>query len=383
MKKIAKTVIQVYGGSPKKRGSLEEFFMLLSRRLRERGWRSMICYEHLPTGELLRAFMDSGAEFYAIRTARSRLDFPLVREFQKLFRQERPAVVNVHFGATGINALIAAWLAGIKKRVWTKRSLDAVSYQGDLPGYKRLLHTINFEALWATDIMAISQAVQNELADHFIRDKVRRICCGVDRQRYASGRDDPKKRQELRIPAGRPVVACISQARPEKGVEFLVRAIARLKDEPYCPYVLIVGGGPLTGELVKLAEELGVSAHLNFCGVRNDVEDLLAMTSFTVLPSLEEALGNAQLESLAAGKPVIASRVGGIPEFIRNGLNGILVEPGDAAGLAAAIASLCIDSEQIRRLSSSACGSIARYDVSRGIELTIANYFGEWQSIEN
>jgi glycosyltransferase involved in cell wall biosynthesis len=374
MQKITKTVIHVYGGSPKKRGSLEEYFLLLTHRLRERGWRSLICYERLPTGELLQAFTDWWAALRAVRTTESRLDFSLIREFLGLFRREHPAVVNAHFGPTGINALIAARLAGIRKRVWTKHSLDAVSYRGDLPGYKRLLHTINYEAIWATDIVAVSRAVQNELATHFITAKVRQIYLGIDRRRFAGGRDDPGKRQDLGVPADRQVVACISQARREKGVEFLVRALARLKDEPYCPYVLIVGGGPLTGELAKLAEELKVSSFLKFCGVRNDVEDLLAMASFSVLPSLEEAAGLVIIESFAAGKPVIASRVGGIPELINDGVNGVLVQPGDAAGLAAAIAGLCTDLERLRRLSGGAQASAAQYDVTRGVEETMAIY---------
>ncbi|MGA9755486.1 MAG: glycosyltransferase family 4 protein, partial [Desulfobaccales bacterium] len=301
-------------------------------------------------------------------------------DFLGLFRRERPAVVNVHFGAPGINALIAARLAGIKKRVWTKHSLDAVSYRGDLPGYKRLLHTINYEALWATDIVAVSRAVQNELANHFITAKVQQVYLGIDRRRFASGRDDPGKRRDLGVPTGRPVVACISQARPEKGVEFLVRALAKLKDEPYCPYVLIVGGGPLTGELEKLAEALGVLSLLNFCGVRNDVEDLLAMANFTVLPSLEEAAGLALLESLAAGRPVIASRVGGVPEFIHDGVNGVLVEPGDAAGLAVAMAGLCTNPKRLSHLSGRATTSAAQYDITRGVEKTMALYLGESNS---
>jgi len=377
MQEIAKTVIQVYGGSPKKRGSLEEYFLWLTRSLRDRGWRSLICYERLPKENLLQAFKDSGAELYTLRTAKSRLDFPLIREFLTFFRRERPAVVNVHFGPTGINALLAAWLIGIKKRVWTKHSLDSVSYRGNLPGYKRLLHTINFEALWATDIVAVSQAVQNELAHHFISSKVRQFYLGIDRRRFAAGRGDAGKRRELGVPADRPVAASISQARREKGVEFLVRAIARLKDEPYCPFVLIVGGGPLMDKLMKLTEELGVSSVINFCGVRNDVEDILAMASFTVLPSLEEAAPLALMESLAAGRPVIASRVGGIPEFIRDGVNGILVEPGNATELAAAIARLCTSPEQLSQLSVGATASAARYDVNRGVEETMALYFGK------
>ncbi len=101
--------------------------------------------------------------------------------------------------------------------------------------------------------------------------------------------------------------------------------------------------------------------------MRNDVEDTLAMVNFTVLPSLEEAAGLALLESFAADRPVIASRVGGIPEFIRDGTNGILVEPGDVAGLAAAMARLCTNAGWLTLLSAGAtpkCGTL-RYKPGR------------------
>lgn len=372
-----KTVIHIYGGSPKKRGSLEEYFLLLTRTLRDRGWRSLFCFDRFPDEELLQAYIDCGAELNTLRTTKSRFDFSLIRAFYKLFRNKKPAVVNVHFGHTGINGLIAARLAGVKKCIWTKHSLDAISYKKKLPLHKRWLHTINYESLWATDIVAVSQAVKRELADHSITAKVQHFYLGIDLRRFSNGKDSPQKRETLSIPVDRPIVACISQARREKGIEILVRAVAQLKNMPYCPYVLIVGGGPLTNDLKILAAGLGVSSLLNFCGVRNDVDDILAMAGFTVLPSLEDAAPLALIESLAAGKPVIASRVGGIPEFIQDDVNGILVEPGDAAGLAAAITCLCTDAARLLRLRLGATASVERFDVRRGVEETIALYCGE------
>jgi glycosyltransferase involved in cell wall biosynthesis len=309
-----------------------------------------------------------------MRTTLSRFDMALILAFRREFSLENPAVVNVHFGSTGINGLIAGALSGIRKRIWTKHSLDAISYRPNLPWHKQWLHTINYEALWATDIISVSQAVKKELATHHISSKVKQFYLGVDLGRFASGKGDAV-REELNIPAGRKIAACVSQARPEKGIEFLVRAVALLKDNQDCPYMLILGGGPLTGELQHLAEHLGVSSLINFCGVRNDVESILAISSFTVLPSLEDAAPLAIMESLAAGKPVVASCVGGIPEFIHSGVNGILVAPGDAAGLAVGIMEMCED-ERLARMGKGAKESAEMLDVRSGVAETMKIYMG-------
>lgn len=375
MRKSKKIVVHVYGGSPKKRGSLEEYFLLLTSELKKQEWRSLFYFNNFPSSDLLQAYLDAGADLRPIRTATSRFDVGLVRLFHREFRRENPAVVNVHFGATGINGLIAAALSGVGKRIWTKHSLDSISYRPHLPWHKQWLHTINYEALWATNIIAVSQAVRNELATHHISGMVQQFYLGVDQDRFVPGKCD-SLRAELGIPTGRKVIACVSQARPEKGIEFLVRAIALLKDSPDCPYVLILGGGPLTGELQKLAENLGASSLINFCGVRNDVEKILTISGFTVLPSLEDAAPLAIMESLSAGKPVIATCVGGIPEFIQNGVNGILVTPGDAGSLALALAELCADEIRLAKMSRGALESAKMLDVRRGVAETMKMYLG-------
>jgi glycosyltransferase involved in cell wall biosynthesis len=340
------------------------------------GWRSVCCFDRLPEGRLLQAYQDCGMVLRKLRSTRTRLDVSSIREFRSLFLAERPRVINVHFGATGINALIAARLCGVGRRVWTKHSLDAISYRAALPWPKRWIHTINYEAMWTTDIIAVSGAVRRELEDHSIRRRVRQFYLGVDLQRFAQGGRVEEKRRLLGIPSGRSVVSCIGQARPEKGVEFLIRAVALLPESPPRPCVLIVGGGPLTEDLSRLAADLGVTEVLRFCGVRNDVEDILALSDFTVLPSLEEAVSLTLMESLAAGRPVVASRVGGIPELLEDGVNGLLVPPGDAAALARAMSALCRDHELLRRLARGAVVSAGRLDVRQGVRETIALYMG-------
>lgn len=372
---VAGTVVHVYGGKPKKLGSLEEYFLLLTRRLREAGYRSVFCFGSLPEPHLIELYEEAGAEIRVAKLTSSRCDMAVIKSYVQVFNVERPSVVNVHFGHTGINALIAARLCGIRKRVWTKHSLDALSYRDHIPFYKHWFHTINWEAIWATDIIAVSQAVRREFLDHSITRKVHQLRLGVVLERFANGKPDPKKREVLGIPDNRIVVACVSQARPEKGLQYLVEALGLLKKKSCMPYVLIVGGGPLTEELEKLARKLGVAGDINFCAVRSDVEDILALSDFSVLPSLEDAAPLALMESMAAGKPVVGSRVGGIPELLVDGHNGLLVNPGNAQDLADAMNRICSGTIGLEQLAQGARTSANLFDVECGVENTIKVYF--------
>ena len=136
----------------------------------------------------------------------------------------------------------------------------------------------------------------------------------------------------------------------EKGHRFLLRAFAALREK--CPRnrLLLAGSGNQMGQLQKLARELGVRDKINFLGERRDIPRVLAALDIFVLPSLTEALPISLLEAMAAGRPTIASRVGGIPEIVREGVNGLLVPPADPPGLADAIEALIGDRGRARRI---------------------------------
>jgi colanic acid/amylovoran biosynthesis glycosyltransferase len=138
-----------------------------------------------------------------------------------------------------------------------------------------------------------------------------------------------------------------------KGVETLLRAIP-LIGRPV--ELTLVGDGPLRPELERLAEGLPV----RFAGevAFGEVGRFLASSQVLVLPSLSENLPNVVLEALAAGLPVVASRVGAVPELIQDGVNGYIVEPGDAHGIAARLRQLCDSDEHCRALGRGAMESV-------------------------
>jgi glycosyltransferase involved in cell wall biosynthesis len=174
---------------------------------------------------------------------------------------------------------------------------------------------------------------------------------GVDAGRFAV--TDVATRNELRLQDRGPIVGTVCRlVEPKKGVSVLLRAMAALQkdgNDPHCQ-LLIVGDGPARASLEALSRQLGLSERTVFAGTRRDIPRILPLLDLFVLPSLYEGFGIAILEAMAAGKPVVATAVGGIPEFVVPGDTGLLVEPGKAAALAEAIGSLMRDPAKARRM---------------------------------
>ncbi len=141
------------------------------------------------------------------------------------------------------------------------------------------------------------------------------------------------------IPSGTPLVACVARLEPVKGVEYLVRAAVDMPDVT----VAIAGAGPLGQSLRDVARELGVADRVTLLGRVSSVEPLLAAADVVVLPSLSEGMPTVALEAMALGRPLVATRVGGTPEVVEDGVTGLLVEPADPAAIAAAVQRLVDD----------------------------------------
>ena len=150
---------------------------------------------------------------------------------------------------------------------------------------------------------------------------------GVDAGQFAVG--DAASKKELCLRDGRPIVGTVCRlAEPKKGLRVLLQAMAALNmggNDPRCQ-LLIVGEGPARESLEALSRQLGLSDCMVFAGARRDIPRILPLLDLFVLPSLYEGFGIAILEAMAAGKPVVATAVGGIPEFVVPGETGLLVE---------------------------------------------------------
>jgi glycosyltransferase involved in cell wall biosynthesis len=199
---------------------------------------------------------------------------------------------------------------------------------------------------------------------------------GVELSRF----NDPPKPQQVRrdlgVPENAPIVMVVSRLTPKKGLEQFLEAAEVLSPRFADVRFVIVGyANPLEkayeAALKRLADERGLTARVVFTGLRQDVPALLSVATVAVMPSLNEALSNVLLESMAAGAPIVATRVGGTPEAIEDGASGLLVEPGDPAALAAAIGRLLNDPRLAARLGRAARQAIEdRYSVDRMVRAT-------------
>lgn len=158
-------------------------------------------------------------------------------------------------------------------------------------------------------------------------------------------------RKSLGIPDDARVIGVVSRLRREKGIDVLLRSLSLLSS-PSRVHCFIAGTGPEEDELRRLASGAGVPVH--FAGYQDEVHEWLAAADVVVIPSRSESFGRVTLEAMAAGKPLVASRAGGLQEAIVDGETGVLIEPGSESALARALDSLLDDDERRHRLGAAA-----------------------------
>jgi glycosyltransferase involved in cell wall biosynthesis len=199
---------------------------------------------------------------------------------------------------------------------------------------------------------AILDALERE--DGADRARLRVIGNGVDCERFApldrTRRD--AVRDELGVPRDALLFCCVASFTPVKRHADLLDAFARLRFQEPRAHLLLVGDGPLRADVEARGRAPGVRGAVTLAGNRGDVERLLGASDAFVLASSTEGLSNALLEAMAAGLPVVATRVGGNPGLVRHGDSGLLVPPFDAAALAEAMAALSADAALRARLGA-------------------------------
>lgn len=230
---------------------------------------------------------------------------------------------------------------------------------------------------FADCVLVNADAVRDWLvAEGYDPGKIVVIRNGVDLARFDGPPEGARIRHELGLGTRTRLVAVVSRLTRLKGLEQFLEAAAILSPRfPDARFLIVGETSPHDGwyltELQNMAGRLGLSERVIFTGLRGDVPALLSSVDVAVMPSLNEALSNVLLESMAAGAPVVATRVGGTPEALVDGETGLLVPPADAAALAASIATLLDNRELATRLGHAARQRIAeRFSVDRMVHST-------------
>ena len=316
--------------------------------------------ESVAVEQNLRKLGERGVHIATVPTLLRRVDpygdllafFALFR----IFRRERPAIVHTHTSKAGILGRWAARLTGCALIVHTPHGHIFWGYFG-----RFLTSAFLFLERWTAPITSrIIVLTEQEKKDHLALDiaperKFATIHSGValdDFSKPVPGGSD--LRRELGIQEDAFVIGSVGRLTAVKGHRFLIEAAGLVVAVYPETKFIVLGHGELKGALEEQAARLGLAEHILFLGWRPDVARVLSIFDLFVLPSLNEGMGKVLIESMASGKPIIASRIGGIVDLIEEGKNGVLVPPADSGALAQAILKLREDGALRRALAE--CG---------------------------
>jgi len=293
--------------------------------------------------------------------ARSLRDVKTFRRVRTFLRDHSIDLVHAHLTFSAIWSALLSRQTGIPS-VATLHVAPTATRQHKNTFRHRLATDVRDSLLrkslnrWSSGVITVSEALrQTYIAKGDLDpEKVRVVHNGIELDRFRRDREATRARvhQEFGIPGDVPVLVTVSVLRPAKGIEVLLDAARQVPNACF----LILGDGVMRQQWSELAASYGIADRIRWAGFRTDVDALLAGCDAMVHPSLDDAFPTVLLEAMAAGLPVIASDVGGIPEIVVPGVTGTLVPPGDAPALAAAIGALLADRSKMARMGEAATG---------------------------
>jgi len=297
-------------------------------------------------------------------------DIRALLHLYRLMRRERPAIVHLHLlKARGLGG-VAAKLSGVPLVIETMHGHLLRGYYG--PAKTRLILAIERAiGRWIADVViAISERQRQELLNWGIAppEKIRVVPIGLELEHFVEGpKDSGSLRQELGIDEHTFLLGAVGRLIPIKGHGILLQAVKLLT--PVMGerlMVILVGDGPLRNHLEADADRLRIRHLVRFLGWRDDMTRVYSDLDVIVQPSFNEGTPVAVIEAMAARRPVVATRVGGIPDVVEDGRSGLLVPPGDPPAVAEAILRLWRDPGLRRQMGEEGCrAAYPRYDIGR------------------
>ena len=334
-----------YFTTDSKIGGTERMILALLEGLDRNKYEPFLCTIK-PGGALLPEAEKLGVRA-ATLNAGSRTDLPALSGIIQLLRKEKPGILHTFLFHANIAGRIAGRMCGVPAIISSQRSVDE---------WRKPWHSALDR--WTSGlcdlIISNSEAGRKALIERERIGplKIITIHNGINAEKFKAGADTAGARKVFGFQPGDTVIGIIANLRAVKGHKYLFKAFQNVRRTT--PDVrlklLVVGEGKLEGELRDLADKLGVSNDVVFAGFRNDVPQVLAAIDIFVLPSLWEGFPVSVLEAMASGKPVIASRAGGIPEAVVEGETGLLVPPGDVPALEKAISALACSPELAKKM---------------------------------
>lgn len=352
-------------------GGAERLLALYLRHLDVERFRPRVCVFRERDGNPLAPEIRSLGVPVDTVPVRHLRDVRAVPRLAAYLRRNRTDLLHTQLEAAGTIGTITARLSGIPN-VCTLHTLDEIR-PGEKAG-RRLA------AMWwalrhfADRIVAVSEWARQ----HYLRtarfrpEQVIALHNGVALAPYARAECDgvarERIRRELQIPANARLIMTVAVLRRPKGIQYLIEALPHILTRIPDAHYVIVGAGDFDRELRELSAAHRLDSQVTFAGARTDIPDVLAAADLFVLPTLDDALPTVLMEAMAASRPIVASRVGGVPEMVEHERNGLLVPPADPEALAQACGRLLEQPELMKGFGRAGRAIAAeRFDVTRQI----------------
>ncbi len=303
---------------------------------------------------------------------RGRADHSAVAAIARLIKKYSPQIVHTHGNRAGLLGRVAARGSGAK--IVYSEHLRVAEFRLKNPFLEwSHLRALKYLDRFTDATIAVSKAVRAWLIRKGISrpEKVKVIYNGVES--LSPHKFQQKTRElaaKLNLPANPVVIGTVGALNDHKDTATLIHAFKRIIQKKERRKLLIVGEGPKRKFLEKLTAKLGLSDDIVFTGFVQEIDALMPIFSIFVLPSLSESFGLTILEAMRANVPVIATKVGGIPEIIQSGRNGLLVAPGNPKELSAAIMRLSNDQKLQKKFIREGQETLKRFSAQQMVEET-------------
>lgn len=309
---------------------------------------------------MVPALREQGVEVTCFGARTSAAILLAARGVARHLQQQKADLLHCHLPVAGVVGRLAGRMAGIPV-VYSEHNIQE--------RYHHLTRRLNRSTWrWQAGVVAVSQDVADSIHANIRSDvPVRVILNGVDVKRFCrAGAAGESIRRQLGIPVDAPVVGCAAVFRVQKRLQDWLEAAALLLERHPDVHFLLVGDGPLRDEVASIVSTRGLAERVHLPGLQEDVRPYLAAMDVYLMSSQFEGLPIALLEAMAMECAPACTRVGGIPEVIRSGHNGLLTEPGRPEELARAVSELLASPELRLRLATEARRTVVeRFSMER------------------
>jgi glycosyltransferase involved in cell wall biosynthesis len=352
----------------------------LAAGLETRGYHTTLVAGSLARGEDSMAFLAERLGVAVVSVEELQREVSLLHDARsvlriaELIRSERPHILHTHTAKAGAIARAASLLAGGARPPVVLHTFHGHVLKGYFDaGRTAFFRHVERTLARASDVLvAVSPEVRDELVELGVApyDKFVVIRLGIPLEERLG---DPTANSDYRrlygIPEDAFVVGWVGRMTEVKDTGAVLEIVRATRDRGVEAVLCMVGDGPDRERLEQLAHELGIARSCYFVGYQSDVAGYYRLFDAFVLPSVNEGTPVSAIESLASGTAVVANRVGGVPDVVRDGVDGFLVEPGDIDAAAARLAELAMDPALRTRLGASGrTRALERYSVARLVD---------------